>query len=1339
MPRRNKKKKPPVLSASTQGLKLTIRKSRIEQVQATEEVEDNEVDRTLVEPNEEDDETEPEYMEQEEEGDEPEDISLEEDPAENDEIERDAVEEDPAEEDLADEDPAEEDPADEDTLEEDPADEDNQFDDDLNLDDEEETDEIPLEELDKDEEEELFVSNRTGILSRLANDADDEDDDTEDGFTIDSRNVTTEISRIKNVSEVDDTMPKYIDDDGDDDLDDILGVENDDDDNSEDSDFEVYSKSRLRGKGRGKRRTNVPLNSTKADPITTTKRGKKRAKKDDKKEEGNLFEIVKSGKTALTIVVDEWIEAYKADRDSALLDLIQFFIHCSGCRGTITPLMYASMEHAEIIRKMTEEFDEDSGDYPLITPGQVWKRFKANLCEFISVLVRQCKYSIIYDQYMMDNIISLLTGLTDSQVRAFRHTSTLCSMKLMTALVDVALNLSINLDHTQRQYEAERSKQRAKQASSERLEMLMSKRQEIEENQEEIRNMLTYIFKGVFVHRYRDTIADIRAICMVEIGIWMKRYPGMFLDDSYLKYVGWTLYDRYGEVRLNCLKSLIVLYETEELAPKLELFTNRFKDRIVEMTLDKEYDVAVSAVRLTIAILKINSRFSESVLTDKDCENVYELVYSSHRAVSQAAGEFLNQKLFIREPEEIVPVKSRKGKKLSNNTPLIRDLVQFFIESELHEHGAYLVDSLWEINEMLKDWECMTDLLIEELPDDEEPMDDRQETSLVEIMVCCVKQAATGDYPVGRGPSRKLTTKESKQVQDDKIHLTEHFIVALPLLLGKYQVDAEKITNLLLIPQYLDLDIYTTSRQEKNLDALLKLISEVTQKHTDSEVLENCAKVLETFTDESYTIAGKCSIVKATLVDNLVEKLKESFQDFFQEGEEPDEDEAYALMAALKRIYAFYGCHDLNAWGVWEYLHSIVKGGLEGHGIPEEIVCKALATCHLSIMWSLETLNLDNPDKSKVKELKRNLMHLMQCCHELLYMQRCRLQEEAYISLSDLLIVFNKTVGNSKLLQGLIYQPDKNMQMQLGAFLNDNVFIDDEDDEMDENQKIEDLHKRRNFLACFCKLIVYNVIDIKNAADMFKHYMRFYNDYGDIIKATLGKAREINKVITAKTLALSLTQLFQELFEETNHIVERQSEAFQSMKELARRFSLSFGLDLVKNREAVAAMHKEGIVFSLTPLENPYNPDGAPPHLAFLEVLSEFSCKLTKQDKRTVLSYLDKHLEGSTPCDKSEDWAPLHAYRGSLIGEGDMSLPPPFKSTKAKQKSSVKRKLVDINGDFPTTFSKEGVTPHRSVPQPLTSTAIKRSRRGVPDVNYAVDQDFSDDDNAENDLPRKRR
>lgn len=57
--------------------------------------------------------------------------------------------------------------------------------------------------------------------------------------------------------------------------------------------------------------------------------------------------------------------------------------------------------------------------------GQTWKKFRSNFCEFIQTLVKMCQYSIIYDQYLMDNIISLLTGLSDSQVRAFRHTATL--------------------------------------------------------------------------------------------------------------------------------------------------------------------------------------------------------------------------------------------------------------------------------------------------------------------------------------------------------------------------------------------------------------------------------------------------------------------------------------------------------------------------------------------------------------------------------------------------------------------------------------------------------------------------------------------------------------------------------------------------------------------------------------------------------------------------------------------------------------------------------------------------------------------------------------------------
>lgn len=379
-----------------------------------------------------------------------------------------------------------------------------------------------------------------------------------------------------------------------------------------------------------------------------------------------LFEVVKLGRSAMQSVVDEWIESYKHDRDVALLDLINFFIQCSGCKGVVSGEMFRNMQNSEIIRRMTEEFDEDSGDYPLTIAGPQWKKFKTSFCEFISVLVRQCQYSIIYDEYMMDTVISLLTGLSDSQVRAFRHTSTLAAMKLMTALVNVALNLSINMDNTQRQYEAERNKMVAKRAND-RLELLLQKRKELQENQDEIENMMNAIFKGVFVHRYRDSIAEIRAICIEEIGVWMKLYSDAFLNDSYLKYVGWTMHDKQGEVRLKCLTALQGLYHNRELNARLELFTSRFKDRIVSMTLDKEYDVAVQAIKLLTLVL--NS--TDEVLTPEDCESVYHLVYSAHRPVAVAAGEFLYKKLFSqREPEEEGAPK-RRGRQ-SPNANLIK-------------------------------------------------------------------------------------------------------------------------------------------------------------------------------------------------------------------------------------------------------------------------------------------------------------------------------------------------------------------------------------------------------------------------------------------------------------------------------------------------------------------------------------------------------------------------------------------------------------------------------------------------------------------------------------------
>jgi cohesin complex subunit SA-1/2 len=49
------------------------------------------------------------------------------------------------------------------------------------------------------------------------------------------------------------------------------------------------------------------------------------------------------------------------------------------------------------------------------------------------------------------------------------------------------------------------------------------------------------------------------------------------LADTYLKYIGWMLYDKVGEVRVACLNVLEPLYSDPDTAPHLELFTEKFK------------------------------------------------------------------------------------------------------------------------------------------------------------------------------------------------------------------------------------------------------------------------------------------------------------------------------------------------------------------------------------------------------------------------------------------------------------------------------------------------------------------------------------------------------------------------------------------------------------------------------------------------------------------------------------------------------------------------------------------------------------------------------------------
>ena len=97
-------------------------------------------------------------------------------------------------------------------------------------------------------------------------------------------------------------------------------------------------------------------------------------------------------------------------------------------------------------------------------------------------------------------------------------------------------------------------------------------------------------------------------------------------------------------------------------------------------------------------------------------------------------------------------------------------------------------------------------------------------------------------------------------------------------------------------------------------------------------------------------------------------------------------------------------------------------------------------------------------------------------------------------------------------LAPLGYRPGQSMATMLNEFVQANVFKEEEEEEESENQddhsKIEELHKRRNFLARYTSLVVYNILPTKTAADIFKHYLMFNNDYGKTKSPSLKRLRK---------------------------------------------------------------------------------------------------------------------------------------------------------------------------------------------------------------------------------------
>uniref|UniRef100_UPI0037E7FB19 cohesin subunit SA-2 n=1 Tax=Semicossyphus pulcher TaxID=241346 RepID=UPI0037E7FB19 len=1049
----------------------------------------------------------------------------------------------------------------------------------------------------------------------------------------------------------------------------------------DDSGNENRQKSVRRRRRAHKGSENVKSESAKVS-CSSVSRG--RGSKQKHVEAVTLFEVITMGRSAMQAVVDDWIEAYVTDRDSSLLDLISFFIQSCGCKGVVTAEMCQNKEDSDLMSKMVEELDEvaglqykkflafpwiltvtwpmdtDSVEYPLTQSGPYGRWFHSEFCDFLSVLVAQCQHSVIFDSYLMNTIISLLTELSNSYVRAFRHTCTLAAVKLLSSLVGVALSLSVSVENSQKLFEVQKTKT-LRQKSTVQLERIQKKITELQEKRTEIESMMDIIFKGVFLKRYRDVLPEIRSICMEELGLWMKLYSSVFLNDSYLKYVGWMMHDKVPDVRLKCVLSLQGLYGDPVLLPKLDLFTSRFKERLISMTLDKDNEVAVQTMKLLVLI----SKTSDDILNPDDYKQLLQFVYSSQRPLAATAGELLFSRLLNSAAptsdtqDELNEEQAEKQQTFAR----LKALLQFYQESQLHKHVVYLVDSLWDCGgALLKDWPALTSVLLQEPPSQSQGLSHEEQAVLLEILVASVRQASEGPALAGRSGAKKVLSAREKKIQiDDSTKLTEHLIVVLPKLLSKFSGSCDVVASLMKIPQHFILEC----PQAGNTQALSDLLAEigaVLDLHSGPAVLEAAARTYLSLCGEETSCCSAAGAARDSLIQGWVDRLTALLGESLKvDSFSADEQKTEEILVTLKKLRAFHNCHDLSQWNLFELLSPLLSvEGNQGGPSPEVLLEVLQCLCYYMI-WSLNTSGETLTSREKAVAQRLQLRLFCERGHHCLSHSDHSVRHQAFLGVCDALTAhsYQLHVWDPTSFGPLLYTPSPKLQRALLTFVCQHVFVGADCDsqsgvsENSEVERLEDLHRRRNLLAAFCKLIVHGVLEMSMAAEIFMYYMKYYNDFGDIIKETMYRTRQIDKIESARTLVLCLQQLFVRLKreQESGGRAHPGVQTFTSIKELARRFALTFG-DLVKFRECVVMIHRNGIEFVFQEFsQTPETP--TPAYLSYLTILSEFSNKLLKPDKKTVFSYLQKHTAEHIIDLREECWQPLIYYRASLLAAAE--------------------------------------------------------------------------------------
>ncbi|XP_057532068.1 sister-chromatid cohesion protein 3 isoform X2 [Amaranthus tricolor] len=944
----------------------------------------------------------------------------------------------------------------------------------------------------------------------------------------------------------------------------------------------------------------------------------------------SLIEAIKGSRKNIPPIVKVWVELYEKDKKQAMLDLLSMLFESCGAKYDMEGDPFEEIDVDNVVIALVNLATKGEVEDYQSSKRKDFNNMKDNLVYFWDNLVTECQIGPLFDGMLFDKCTDYVIALSCTPPRIYRQVASLVGLQLVTSFITVAKMLGSQRETTQRQLNAENKKR----AEGPRAQSLNKRLMSTHEKITIIEEMMDKIFKGLFMHRYRDIDPNIRVSSIQSLGVWILSYPSLFLQDRYLKYLGWTLNDKNAGVRKASVVALQSLYEVDDNVPSLDLFTQRFSNRMIELADDIDISVAVSAIGLLKQLLR------HQLLLDDHLGPLYDLLVVEAPEIRRAIGELVYDHLIEQKFNTSQPQSADSDSSLVTLGRMLQILKEFSRDPLLI---TYVIDDVWEYMKAMKDWKCIISVLLDENPSIE--LTEIDATNLIRLLCASVKKAV-GERIVPVTDNRKqYYTKAQKEVfETNKQEITVVMMKNYPQLLRKYVADNAKAPSLVQIVQYMNLELYSLKRQEQNFKTVLQLMKEAFFKHGDKETLRSCIQAMHFCCVECKGELQEFANNKLKEVeDELMEKLKAAVK------EAMDGDDEYPILVNLKRLYELQLWRSVPIDNLFDDFSSMLENF---RNVDDEVNCFLLLNMFLHIKWCLhsvvssETVNDATVSYllSKRDTLFKKLDYILLPSQVGVEMKlgnqlACRV----CVILAELWCLFRKLKYSSTALDVLgLYPPQATLE-KFWKLCEQQLDVSSETEDEDLNREYVEETTRDVVIIAAGKLITSNVVPLEYLGpEIISHLTLHGNNIAEVIKQLIAVLRKKDENVFLLYLEALKRAYHRHMLQRSNDTDKLSVDnSFLDCKQLAVQLSGTIvGAARSKHRLDILKMVKAAIDYAFI---------DAPQRLSFLVgAVVPFVEKLPSTDIPDLLKDIQGRTENTNTDEDPSGWRPYHQFVETL-------------------------------------------------------------------------------------------